>query len=142
MANDGVRGNVGKRLKAAAYRVAGLSQVAAAARAGVGVASIQRWEKTPGDAVYWQFWEEAKTELTRTTWPEAFLTMRQGLRSERDGDRIRAAEILLKLIDGEPTQRHELTGKDGTPIETRDVTLGEIMAERRRMMLEGDDDEE
>ena len=142
MPNDARRVPAKGRMLAAAYRVAGMTQKAAAEQAGIGRASLQRWEGKPGDAQYWEYWEEARRALKKTTWPEAFLTMRQGLRSERDGDRIRAAEILLKLIDGEPTQRHELTGKDGTPIETRDVTLGEIMAERRRMMLEGDDDEE
>lgn len=38
------------------------------------------------------------------------------------GHRLRAIDLALQLHDAMPSQKHELTGKDGGPIETKEIT--------------------
>ena len=131
------RRTAGLRLKVAAFRIAGMTHKAAAEAAGASKRSVERWEGIPGDAEYWGYWNDAHRHLKKTTYPEAFLTLRQGLRSERDSDKIAAAKFLVTLIEGEPTQRHEHTGKDGRPMQVEDVTLADILAGKKERVLTG-----
>ena len=140
----GTRVTKAKRAKAAALRCAGLTQEAAAAEAGIGVRSIERWEGNPGDAEYWAMWEEARQALLKKAFAEAYLVLRQELRrAEKPGDRIRAADIIVRALERTQASRHILTGEDGGPVETTTtVSFGDVLAEMKKQYQDGDWDPE
>ena len=129
--NSGPHGT-GKRVIAAFHRANGATQVMAAQQAGVHVNTISRWERGE-DVAYWSEFADAKQELRRLTWAEAWLTTRNLLRSADENIALRAAHEIIVSVDRDLPQRIEHSGVDGDgPIR--------IVVERPAPMDPEDDD--
>lgn len=77
-------------------------------------------------------------QACRERTPEAMVVIEELMqRADRDGVRLNAAQYVIDQGQGTAVIRTELTGKDGGPIQTQDVTLTreEVLAELTRRGL-------
>jgi hypothetical protein len=135
--------NHGKKIIAAEARVDGMSQFAAADKAGIGRATLQRWEQIPGDPDYWAAWEDARKALKKGITSEATAVLRLAMRADRPSDRIRAAEILLRNAEGDAPQGVKHLGPDEGPVKV-EYSMRAVTEKMKQMARDGefDDSEE
>jgi len=101
----------------ARYRALGLTQAAAAKKAGFSRNTGYRREKEPGfDQLVQEFrrkWREEEEEPLTTLVPDAWHVLQVAL---KNGD-VDAAKYIIDRRYGKPVARTELAGVDGEPIQ-------------------------
>ena len=116
MAGNVVFRTTAARSIAAQARALGATQEDAAGHASCSVRTLQRWEH--GDADYWRVYEDARRDLKRLAWGQAWSILRRALRSDDPAERLRAASKIIDSVDrGSPVKPDHASDAAGGPIE-------------------------
>lgn len=78
--------------------------------------------------------EQEALLLRRKQYPKELISVDKSMLKKAKGGDTRAAKLIYERIEGLPTQKHEVTGKDGAPVDvtfTPESLLAELVKDKK-----------